>query len=157
MARNHLRLVVAAVLLGAVAPACATDDGGSSGLTGTWIASDVTPGTQFVFVDSLAQQTDVVALGATVGLQIRSDSTFTLTVVLGSAVVDNRSGTWSVDTSTSTITITELPGGAVIPFDYTLSGSTLSISTQNFGDITYDFDGNMVPEPADLFGTFKRN
>ena len=157
MARNHLRLVVAAVLLGAVAPACASDDGGSSGLTGTWIASDVTPGTQFVFVDSLAQQTDLVALGATVGLQIRSDSTFTLTVVLGSAVVDNRAGTWSVDTSTSTITITEVPGGAVIPFDFTLAGATLSISTQNFGDITFDFDGMGGADPADLFGTFKRN
>ena len=150
--------VAAAVLAGAV-PACGGDDGGPGNpLIATWVASDLTPGTQFVFVDSLGMQTDVLALGATtVALNIRADSSFTLTVVVLGNIVDNRSGTWVQDTSTSTITITEVPGGAVIPFDYTLAGKQLAIATQNFGDITFDFDGNMVPEPADLFATFMKN
>jgi hypothetical protein len=160
--RSALRFAIAALGLAILAAACGGDDGGGgTGIFGTWRASQQDPGTELVFDDNAGTTFDVITDGPAPGvatLLVNTNGSFTLTITVGGFVVDTRSGTYVADTSAHTITITETGTMTPIPFDYILLADTLSIATQNFGDIVFDFDNDpMTPDdPADLFGTFIR-
>lgn len=156
---RFLRSALTAALLAGVAAACGGDGGGGgTGIFGTWRASQQDPGTEFVFDNNAGTTFDAVTDGpapGTVTLQVRSNGTYSLVITVSGIVGFQQTGTFVADTSAHTITITET-GQPPVLLDYILTGNTLSIATQNFGDVQYDFDGDTVNEPADLFATFTR-
>jgi hypothetical protein len=129
---------VASVLL----VACSGDDTTSSvDLAGTWNVTRY----ELVSTTSSPTRVDLIALGATAQLVMRSDGTYQLTMTGTGAQDETGSGTWSA--SSDVVTITRVGMSGQMQFNYSLSGSTLTLVG---ADTEWDFNGDGVDEPAKL-------
>jgi hypothetical protein len=131
----------AALVLGGVACGSATDLNPAD-LVGTWDATKL----EFTQVASPGQKVDLVALGGAFSITFNADSSYRAILTAPEASPDTITGTW--DGSVDVLTLRETGSTGEQQFDYTLSGSTITLSG---ADTSFDFGNG--DEPAKVGGT----
>jgi hypothetical protein len=140
------RCVVVPLTLGLALAACGGDGGSgpsSSDLAGTWRASRM----EFVNAANPSTKVEVIALGATLTVQLSAGGAYTSTLTMPGEPAEVTTGTWSSSTDVFTLHWTE--GGFIgeMQFDWTLSASTLTLQG---ADSEFDFNDDGVGEAAKL-------
>lgn len=136
-ARRWLTWVTSAL----VTVACSGGGTSSADLAGTWNV------TKYELVSSASSTTkvDLIAQGATATLVMKSDGTYQMTTTIPGQADETLTGTWSA--SSDVLTTTQVGMSGNMQFNYTLSGSTLTMWGADSG---WDFNGDDVDEPAKL-------
>lgn len=120
-------------------------------LAGTWNAIKI----EYVDRANSSQKVDLVAAGGSATLTLDADQTFRFILAASGETPDTTSGTYEVKGDVGDLMVWKIPGGPgslESPFDFTFSGSSLTLS----GGANYDFDDNGVGEPADWNMAFSR-
>lgn len=147
-------LVIVLLLVSILLATCGSDNsftapGGvvDNTLVGTWRATRA----EFVSVASPGVRAEIVSLGATLVISLDAAGGYTRTITDPGQRPDVQTGTWSATSDVLTLR----PSGVTftIEFDFTLNGSTLSVSG---GHVEFDFNGDEVPDEAVLSASFGR-
>lgn len=135
------------MIIAGVAAACALSlacgDGGSapsrSKFAGTWDGTKL----EFTKVGSPSTKVDVIAAGGTVVVVLDEGGTYEWTLTPPGGPPETSTGTWSA--SADVFTIRESGVAWEMQFDWSMSGSTLTLSGAD-GD--FDFNGDDIMEAA---------
>lgn len=120
--------------------------GGGSGvppaeMVGTWNVTRY----ELVSTSSSTTKVDLISLGGSATLAMKADGTYQMAMQAPGQPAESPTGTWSLSTDVLTTTQDGMAGN--MQFDYTLSGSTLTLTG---ADSQWDFNGDGVDEPAKL-------
>ncbi len=110
-------------------------------LAGTWNAIEY----RFTNPANTAQTVELIALGGSLSILIRADSSYTATIQEPGDVPETRRGT--VEIRGDTLTISESGQGSPTPYMARRSGDTLTMTTS---DEDFDFDQDGTDDPADV-------
>ncbi len=110
-------------------------------LAGTWSALEY----RFTNPANTSQTVELIALGGSLSIVIRADSTYTATIQEPGDAPETRSGT--VEIQGDTLTISESGQGSPTPYMARRSGDTLTMTTS---DEDFDFDQDGTDDPADV-------
>jgi len=139
------------VTLGVVLVACG--DGGTepsaSSFTGSWHATKL----EYVSVANPSTKVDVIGQGATLTVQFNGGGGYTSTLTMPGEAQEITTGTWEASVDVFTMRWTEGAFTNEMQFDWTMSGSTLTLvgATSDF-----DFAGTGELQPAKLNVTLVR-
>lgn len=140
---------IAAVAATLVTVACS--GGGSStssnDLVGTWTVTRY----ELVSTSSASAKVDLITLGGTVTLVMKSDGSYQMTMKVPGEPDETVAGSWNV--SGDVLTTTQVGMSGNMQFDCVLSGSTLTLTG---ADAEWDFNGDGIDDPAKLNMTATR-
>lgn len=137
---SRMRSLTAALLATALV-ACG-DDGTGPGpetFAGNWTATRL----EFVSTVNPAQRIEVIALGATFSLLLRSNGTWDATLTFPGEPDEDLSGTWT--STVDVFTMVETGGSNTMQFDYLLAGNTLTLTG---ADGEFDLNDDGVDDPV---------
>lgn len=117
------------------------------GLAGTWRATLA----EYVSIADPNVRVEAVSHGTTIVLVLESTGSFTLTTTDPGAAPEVIIGTWTASADVITMNPTNRSGN--IQFDFTMNGSTLTITG---GHVAYDVNGDDADEEAILTMTLAR-
>ena len=124
-------------------------EGDISDFVGAWKAGATQVGTQMNYTSKEEPSTEfkLVQLGATIDVVVKSDNTYTLTLLIPLLEINEvEKGKMTIDGNKVTMTADDYPDEA-ITFDYNINGDMLSLISD---DTEFDFNFDDVDEPAIL-------
>ncbi|TFH64663.1 MAG: hypothetical protein E4G90_07640 [Gemmatimonadales bacterium] len=116
-------------------------------LTGTWNATVV----EFTNPANTAVKFELINEGGSLSLVVAANGDYTLNVLFPGDPVEVQQGTIGI--VGNVLTLSETGQGSPTDFVFTLSGNTLTLTTN---DVEFDFDDDGTDEPASLRIVFQR-